>query len=73
MPRYHKEVREVIRYAESRGWVLEGMGRSGHVKLRHPNGAMVTMSATPSSRSFRYAAKGSIRQAERSVDERSAS
>lgn len=65
MGQYRKEVREVIEYAETRGWECEGLGRSGHIKLRHPSGGMVAVSATPSSQGFTKAAKASIRRAEK--------
>ena len=42
-----KELREVIRDAESRGWQAERTG-GGHIRLVHPQGGLVFCSDTPS-------------------------
>lgn len=47
MPRYKKDVGEIIRYAESRGFELTGMTGSGHWRLRHKNGPILILAATP--------------------------
>lgn len=65
MGRYHKEVREVIQYAEGRGWTCQGQMTSGHIKLTHPNGGRVTMSASPSRGNFRINVIQDIKREER--------
>lgn len=42
-----KEVREVLRYAEDRGFVCVGQDGSNHWRLRHPSGAHVTLPSSP--------------------------
>lgn len=69
MGRNHKEVRDVIRYAEGRGWICEGQMGSGHIRLTHPNGGRVTISSTPSKGSFRIRAMEDIRREERRCQE----
>lgn len=51
MGRYRKDVGEVIKYAENRGFTCVGMTGSGHWRLRHTGGRTVIISATPTSRS----------------------
>lgn len=58
---YHKEVKDLVEYGKTLGFVDEGLRRSGHIRLRHPNG-FVTMAATPSSP---YSAKNAISQMRR--------
>ncbi len=53
MGRYRKDVGEVIKYAESRGFQCVGMTGSGHWRLRHSGGRTVVISATPGRGRFR--------------------
>ena len=47
MARPKKEVAEVIRFAQTRGFVMEGLTGSGHWRLRHKSGSIIILSATP--------------------------
>jgi predicted RNA binding protein YcfA (HicA-like mRNA interferase family) len=44
---YRKDVREFINHAKSHGFSVEGMSGGGHWKLRHDNGALLIVPATP--------------------------
>lgn len=57
-----KEVREIIAYAESFGFQLEGFNGRGHWILRIPGGPRLTVSATPSSPSAWRNAKADIKR-----------
>jgi predicted RNA binding protein YcfA (HicA-like mRNA interferase family) len=46
--RYRKDVGEVIKYAQCRGFECLGMTGSGHWKLKHPTGGLLILPATPS-------------------------
>lgn len=44
----NKMARELVKYAEDRGFVWDGkLTGGGHIKLRHPNGGLVILAATP--------------------------
>lgn len=48
MNKYRKDVRDVVRFAEDKGFVAcKGMTGSGHWKLLHPAGGMLILPATP--------------------------
>jgi hypothetical protein len=44
----NKLARELLKYAEDRGFEWDGrLTGGGHIKLRHPNGGVVLLAATP--------------------------
>lgn len=44
----NKQTRELLKYAQDLGFEWDGrLTGSGHVKLKHPNGGRVILSATP--------------------------
>lgn len=42
-----KELKALIKYAESLGFFEDGFTANGHIKVRHPNGAQTTFSVSP--------------------------
>ena len=60
----NKDVREVIKYAESLGFVLvEKLGRTRHIKMQHRgNGAILIIPSTPSAPSWRSNLEADIRR-----------
>jgi len=44
---YRKDVGEFINHAKGHGFHCEGMSGGGHWKLRHDNGALLIVPATP--------------------------
>lgn len=63
-PRYHKDIREVIKYAEELGFrIMDSMGRSKHIKMQHKgNGAIIVIPTTPSRPSWRRNVEADIRR-----------
>jgi predicted RNA binding protein YcfA (HicA-like mRNA interferase family) len=64
MANKHREIRDLIRDAERRGWTSKLTG-GGHYKLTHPSGAFVIMSATPRTNRAYAATLCRIRRIER--------
>lgn len=62
MARYRKEVAEVIRYAEERGFKLEGYTGSGHWLMKHPLAGKLIIPSTPSGYSWRQNTLADIRR-----------
>lgn len=60
-----KEVREVIREAETAGFVMERYTGSGHYKMRHANGTSIIIPSTPSGRRWKQNVLADIRRANR--------
>ena len=46
--RIRKEVRDLLRETQDRGWRFDGYTGSCHVKIRHVSGRFVIISNTPS-------------------------
>jgi predicted RNA binding protein YcfA (HicA-like mRNA interferase family) len=61
---HNREVRALVELAEQRGWIATPT-RSGHIRLTHPNGGIVHIASTPSSRATRRCVVGELRRAER--------
>lgn len=45
---FRKDVGQFIKHAKTHGFHVEGMTGGGHWRLRHTNGAMLIVPATPS-------------------------
>lgn len=58
----HKEVRDLIRFAESLGFEWVGFTGKMHPLLKHPNGGATTISGTPGGRSGAHNAKSQLRR-----------
>ena len=43
----NRDLRRIVRDAEARGWTCD-LTRKGHLKLRHPSGAIVIAAWSPS-------------------------
>lgn len=43
----HTRTRELVAYGEACGFVLDGSDGRGHVRMVHPNGAVVSVCSTP--------------------------
>jgi predicted RNA binding protein YcfA (HicA-like mRNA interferase family) len=59
-----KDASDVLRAAVARGWVLS-TSRGGHLRLRHPSGALVIVSASPSCRHAAAALAADLARVER--------
>lgn len=57
-----KDVREVIRYAQSHGFDIEGLTGSGHWRMKHPTGGLLIVAATPRGYRWRQNARAQIRR-----------
>jgi predicted RNA binding protein YcfA (HicA-like mRNA interferase family) len=57
--------KELLRWARGRGWTANKT-RGGHWRLRHPNGAIVFMSSTPSDWRTMHNARAKLLRTERS-------
>jgi predicted RNA binding protein YcfA (HicA-like mRNA interferase family) len=57
-----KDVAEVIKWAERRGFTLVGPTGSGHWKLRHPRCGVIIMAQTPGGGRWQQNAKSLIRR-----------
>jgi len=62
-----KEVRELVEQATARGWTWE-YTRSGHLRLKHPNGGQTIMGTTPSDHRGRKNALARLKRLERGTD-----
>jgi hypothetical protein len=67
---YRKDVREVLVYAEERGFRIEGLTGSGHWKLRHHSGPMLIVPATPGGYRWRMNSITHINRIHRQAKER---
>lgn len=63
----HKEVKEVVRYAETLGFRNAGFTGRMHILLIHPNGGKTTVSGTPSSPTALRNARAQIKRIARGV------
>lgn len=61
----HKDVREVCELAGDYGFSFDSIRKSGHIRLRHKSGRMVTISATPGAYSWRKASIAQIKRIHR--------
>jgi predicted RNA binding protein YcfA (HicA-like mRNA interferase family) len=58
-------LKELLRAAEARGWRVELTRRGGHVRLVHPDGAVVVAAATPSDHRALANLRAQLRRVER--------
>lgn len=66
-----KDVREVLRYAEDRGFVCVGLNSKSHWKLRHSSGAHMTLPSSPGRRGrWEKNAKADINRIHRNSQEK---
>lgn len=67
----HKEVREVIVYAEQFGYTVDKFLKNGHlrIKIDEEGGPMVTLPSSPGSRSWEGNARAEIRRRSRQFED----
>jgi hypothetical protein len=63
-----RDLQKLITYAQGRGWTATTT-RNGHIRLRHPNGALIYTGSTPSDHRAVRNAAADIRRAERLTQE----
>lgn len=59
-----KDTRAVVRQCVRTGWTLDGTG-SGHVRLTHPSGSIITVASSPSDWRALQDLKARVRRAEK--------
>lgn len=64
----HRDIADVVVEARLRGWQVERT-RNGHLRLRHPTGALVFASTTPGSWRAGRQLRADLRRVERTCGE----
>jgi hypothetical protein len=63
-----RDLQKLITYAQARGWTVTKTA-SGHIRLRHPSGALIYTGSTPPDHRAVLNASSAIRRAERQPKE----
>jgi hypothetical protein len=63
-----RDLQKLITYAQARGWTVTKTA-SGHIRLRHPSGALIYTGSTPSDHRAVRNAAADVRRAERLTQE----